>query len=43
MSLKAWLADLGKGFVLSLILEGAFITLIYTLLALQPLGGSGPR
>lgn len=36
MSFKAWLADLGKGFILSLILEGAFITLIYALLALQP-------
>ncbi len=36
MSLKSWLADLGKGFALSVVLEAAFVTLIYALLALQP-------
>src|SRR5581483_72261 len=36
MTLKAWLKDLGKGFLLGLILEAAFITLVYALLAFQP-------
>ncbi len=36
MSLKSWLADLGKGFALNVVLEAAFVTLIYALLALQP-------
>ncbi|WP_165423462.1 M48 family metallopeptidase [Ktedonosporobacter rubrisoli] len=36
MTLKAWLIDLGKQFVLSLILEAAGLSLIYALLALQP-------
>ena len=36
MSFKAWLADLGKEFVLGLVLEAAVISLIYALLAFQP-------
>ncbi|MBA2396084.1 MAG: M48 family metallopeptidase [Ktedonobacteraceae bacterium] len=37
MSLKSWVNDLLKGFGLGLILEAAAITLIYGLLAFQPL------
>jgi len=37
MSLKSWLRDLCKGLALSLLLEVAAITLIYGLLAFQPL------
>ncbi len=36
MSRAAWISDLLKGFVLSLVLEAVLIELIYTLLALQP-------
>jgi STE24 endopeptidase len=36
MSLKAWLGDLFKGLGLSLLFEGAVISLIYALLAWQP-------
>lgn len=36
MSIRAWLRDLAMGFVLTLLLEAIFISLIYTLLALQP-------
>jgi STE24 endopeptidase len=36
MSLRAWFRDLGVGFILSIILEAAFISLIYALLAFQP-------
>ncbi|GAC1364409.1 MAG: M48 family metallopeptidase [Ktedonobacteraceae bacterium] len=36
MSLRAWLRDLGIGFVLSLVLEAAFVSLVYALLAWQP-------
>ena len=36
MTLKAWLADLGKSFLLSIILEAGFISLVYALLAFQP-------
>jgi Zn-dependent protease with chaperone function len=36
MSIQAWLKDLGIGFVLSLILEAAFVSLVYALLAWQP-------
>ncbi len=36
-SVQGWARDLLKGFVLSLVLEAAAITLIYALLALQPL------
>jgi STE24 endopeptidase len=36
MTLKAWLIDLGKGFLLGFILEAATISLIYALLATQP-------
>src|SRR6266496_5155775 len=37
MSLKAWLQDLFKGLALSLVLEAVAVTLIYGLLAFQPL------
>ncbi len=37
MSLKSWVNDLLKGFGLGLVLEAAAITLIYGLLAFQPL------
>src|SRR5450432_1023626 len=37
MSLKSWINDLCKGFGLGLVLEAAAITLIYGLLAFQPL------
>jgi STE24 endopeptidase len=37
MSLKAWVKDLFKGLGLGLVLEAAAITLIYALLAFQPL------
>lgn len=37
MSLKSWVNDLLKGFGLGLVLEAAAITLIYSLLAFQPL------
>jgi len=36
MSIQAWLKDLGIGFVLSLVLEAAFVALVYALLAGQP-------
>ena len=36
MSLKAWVKDLVIGFVLGLVLEAVFVSLIYTLLAFQP-------
>jgi STE24 endopeptidase len=36
MSRKAWIKDLLIGFVLGLILEAVFVSLIYTLLAFQP-------
>ncbi|HTI14064.1 MAG TPA: M48 family metallopeptidase [Dictyobacter sp.] len=36
MTLPAWLKDLAIGFVLSIIFEAAFISLVYTLLAFQP-------
>src|SRR5690349_9216629 len=36
MTLKSWLADLFKGLVLGLILEGLVIELVYALLAAQP-------
>ena len=36
MSLKAWIRDLALGFALRLVLEAAFISLIYALLAFQP-------
>lgn len=36
MSIRAWLKDLGIGFGLNLVLEAAFISLIYALLAWQP-------
>ena len=36
MSVRAWLKDLGIGFVLNLVLEAAFISLVYALLAWQP-------
>src|SRR5436305_4423729 len=36
MSLKAWIRDLVIGFVLSLVLEAAFVLLVYALLAFQP-------
>jgi STE24 endopeptidase len=36
MSIRAWLKDLGIGFGLNLLLEAAFISLIYALLAWQP-------
>jgi STE24 endopeptidase len=36
MSLKAWIRDLAIGFALSLVLEAAFVSLVYALLAFQP-------
>src|SRR5215472_10275510 len=36
MSLKAWIRDLVVGFVLGLVLEAAFVLLVYALLAFQP-------
>jgi STE24 endopeptidase len=36
MSLKAWIRDLVIGFALSLLLEAAFVSLVYALLAFQP-------
>lgn len=36
ITLRAWLKDLGKGFLLGLIMEAAFISLVYALLAFQP-------
>ncbi len=36
MSMRAWLKDLGIGFGLNLVLEAAFISLVYALLAWQP-------
>lgn len=36
MSLKAWIRDLVLGFALRLVLEAAFVSLIYALLAFQP-------
>ncbi len=36
MSIQAWLKDLGIGFGLSIVLEAAFISLVYALLAWQP-------
>jgi STE24 endopeptidase len=36
MSLKAWGRDLAIGFLLSLVLEAAFVSLVYALLAFQP-------
>jgi STE24 endopeptidase len=36
MSLKAWVKDLVIGFVLSLVLEAVFVSLIYALFAFQP-------
>jgi STE24 endopeptidase len=36
MSLKAWIRDLVVGFALSLLLEAAFVSLVYALLAFQP-------
>jgi STE24 endopeptidase len=36
MSLKAWMRDLIIGFVLGLVLEAAFVSLVYALLAFQP-------
>lgn len=36
MRLKAWVRDLVLGFVLSLLLEAAFVSLVYALLAFQP-------
>lgn len=36
MSLRAWIRDLVVGFVLGLVLEAAFVSLVYALLAFQP-------
>jgi STE24 endopeptidase len=36
MSLKAWIRDRVVGFALSLVLEAAFVSLVYALLAFQP-------
>jgi STE24 endopeptidase len=36
MSLKAWIRDLVIGFILGLVLEAAFVSLVYALLASQP-------
>ncbi len=36
MSFQAWLQDMGKGFILGIVLETVFIMLLYSLFAFQP-------